>query len=54
MSYDDPQVRPLLDMEGLKVWKPGRTSGYAQLEAAVDEAGFYDREGRVTAAEYAP
>jgi phosphonate transport system substrate-binding protein len=36
MSYDDPQVRPLLDMEGLKAWRPGRTSGYAQLERAVD------------------
>jgi phosphonate transport system substrate-binding protein len=39
MSYDDPQVRPLLDMEGLKVWKPGRTSGYALLERAVDRYG---------------
>ena len=36
MSYDDPRVRPLLDMEGLKVWKPGRTSGYAALERAID------------------
>ena len=36
MSYDDPEVRPLLDMEGLKVWMPGRTSGYSVLERAVD------------------
>jgi phosphonate transport system substrate-binding protein len=36
MSYEDPRVRPLLDMEGLKVWKPGRTSGYALLERAID------------------
>ncbi len=36
MSYDDPAVRPLLDLEGLKAWRPGRTSGYAQLERAVD------------------
>lgn len=35
MSYADPLVRPLLDLEGLKRWLPGRTSGYAQLEAAV-------------------
>lgn len=42
MSYDDPEVRPLLDLEGLKVWKPGRTSGYAQLERAVDRTGFVD------------
>ncbi len=39
MSYDDPQVRPLLDMEGLKVWKPGRTAGYALLERAIDRYG---------------
>jgi ABC-type phosphate/phosphonate transport system substrate-binding protein len=39
MSYEDPQVRPLLDLEGLKVWKPGRTSGYALLERAVDRFG---------------
>ena len=54
MSYADPQVRPLLDLEGLRVWREGRTSGYAQLERAVDAEGFYDAEGRVTAAEYAP
>lgn len=54
MSYGDPQVRPLLDLEGLREWREGRTSGYAQLDAAVDATGFYDREGRVTAAGYAP
>jgi len=26
MSYDDPAVRHLLDLEGLKQWRPGRTS----------------------------
>ena len=36
MSYDDPAVRPLLDMEGLKQWRLGRTTGYAQLARAVD------------------
>jgi phosphonate transport system substrate-binding protein len=36
MSYDDPSLRPLLDMEGLKKWLPGRVSGYAALEQAVD------------------
>jgi len=36
MSYDDPALRPLLDMEGLRQWLPGRTSGYALLERAVD------------------
>ena len=54
MSYADPVVRPLLDLEGLTAWRPGRTSGYAALEAAVDETGFYDAEGNVTAADYRP
>ena len=40
MSYDDPQVRPLLDLEGLKAWLPGRTSGYAQLNEADDRFHF--------------
>jgi ABC-type phosphate/phosphonate transport system substrate-binding protein len=36
MSYADPAVRPLLEMEGLKQWLPGRLSGYAALNRAVD------------------
>ena len=42
MSYADPQVRTLLDLEGLKQWRPGRTEGYAQLNTAVDRFGFVD------------
>ncbi len=42
MSYADPAVRPLLDMEGLKVWQPGRTAGYALLERACDRFGTLD------------
>jgi ABC-type phosphate/phosphonate transport system substrate-binding protein len=42
MSYDDPEVRPLLDLEGLKQWREGRVSGYAQLEQAVDRFGYLD------------
>jgi ABC-type phosphate/phosphonate transport system substrate-binding protein len=54
MSYADAEVRPLLDLEGLTSWEDGRTSGYGPLEAAVDETGFYDAEGRVTARDYRP
>ena len=43
MRYEDPAVRRLLDLEGLKAWKPGRTSGYAQLERAVERFRFLDR-----------
>ena len=42
MSYADAEVRPLLDLEGLKRWMPGRTEGYAQLAAAVDRFSTID------------
>ena len=42
MSYADPQVRRLLDLEGLKRWLPGRTQGYALLSQAVDKFGYLD------------
>jgi phosphonate transport system substrate-binding protein len=48
MSYDDPGVRPLLDLEGLRAWRPGRTDGYRPLEAAVDQVGLDDPDGRPT------
>jgi len=54
MDYADAALRPLLDLEGLKEWQPPRLSGYDQLERAVDEAGFYDAAGAVTAADYHP
>lgn len=54
MDYDDPVARPLMDLEGLTRWLPGRESGYALLEAAVDRVGFYDARGAVTADGYRP
>jgi ABC-type phosphate/phosphonate transport system substrate-binding protein len=33
--YDDPTVRPLMDLEGLRAWLPGRTTGYRALAEAV-------------------
>ena len=42
MKYEDPVVRPLLDLEGLKQWLPGRIDGYAQLTRAVDSFGTLD------------
>ncbi len=48
MAYDDPDVRPLCDLEGLKSWYPGRLEGYQALEAAVDDAHFYDQNGTIT------
>ncbi len=45
MDYGDPEVRPLLDLEGLKQWRPGRVSGYAALEQAVDHDRLLRRPG---------
>jgi phosphonate transport system substrate-binding protein len=42
MSYRDPEVRRLLDLEGLKRWLPGRTEGYELLSKAADRFGFLD------------
>jgi ABC-type phosphate/phosphonate transport system substrate-binding protein len=44
MSYDDPEVRPLLDLEGLRQWCEGRTTGFRQLERAVDALPFAGAE----------
>jgi ABC-type phosphate/phosphonate transport system substrate-binding protein len=52
MRWDDPQVRPLLELEGLKTWLPGRTSGYALLERATDDEAFYDAQGNILATDY--
>jgi len=54
MDYADAGLRPLLDLEGLKEWRPPRLSGYEHLERAVDEAGFYDANGEITEAGYRP
>ena len=40
MSFQDPKVRVLMELEGLKQWLPARTSGYAQLENAVQRFHF--------------
>jgi phosphonate transport system substrate-binding protein len=54
MSYADPEVRVLLDLEGLKQWERPRLEGYAQLEEAVDATGFYDASGGIGAGDYRP
>jgi phosphonate transport system substrate-binding protein len=54
MSYADPEVRPLLDLEGLTEWRPGRTEGFEQLEDAVEELRFYGSDGTIMDADYRP
>jgi hypothetical protein len=43
MSYADPQVRRLLDLEGLKRWLPGRTEGYLLLSGGRRDSGYLSR-----------
>jgi len=43
MNYEDPVVRPLMDLEGLKEWRPARLTGYRLLEKAVARFGTLDR-----------
>ncbi|MES3023225.1 MAG: PhnD/SsuA/transferrin family substrate-binding protein [Pseudomonadota bacterium] len=52
MSWDDPVVRPLLELEGLRAWVPGRTSGYDALVRATDDERFYSPEGVILASDY--
>jgi ABC-type phosphate/phosphonate transport system substrate-binding protein len=39
MSYGNRRLRPLLDLEGLKHWLPGRTEGYRPLSEAIARFG---------------
>lgn len=40
MSYNDPDLRTLFDLEGLKKWVAPRTQGYRPLAAAVSALGL--------------
>ena len=41
MSYGNPLHRQMMDMEGLKKWEPGRTSGFAALTEAADKLHYF-------------
>ena len=43
MSYDDPGHREMMDLEGLRQWMPGRTTGFGPLSDAVDKRQFFER-----------
>ena len=43
MRYDNPAHREMMDLEGLKAWLPGRTSGFAALTAAVASEHFFEQ-----------
>lgn len=41
MSYENPRHREMMDLEGLKAWEPGRTSGFGPLNEAVERQGYF-------------
>jgi ABC-type phosphate/phosphonate transport system substrate-binding protein len=41
MRYDNPAHREMMDLEGLKAWLPGRTTGFGPLTAAVATERFF-------------
>lgn len=41
MSWDDPEHRRILELEGLRQWMPPREEGYASLRAALDRQGLW-------------
>ena len=45
MSYENPKHREMMDMEGLKAWVPGRTTGFGILTRAVDHSHFFQEVG---------
>ena len=42
MRYDDPSHREMMDLEGLKAWLPGRTTGFSALAASVAAERFFE------------
>lgn len=46
MTYDDPGHREMMDLEGLKEWMLGRTSGFGPLTEAVEALGYFETAPR--------
>jgi ABC-type phosphate/phosphonate transport system substrate-binding protein len=40
MSYDDPSLRPAMDLEGVKRWYQADRDGYVELTRAMEEQGY--------------
>jgi phosphonate transport system substrate-binding protein len=47
MTYEEPAHRQMMDLEGLKAWMPGRTTGFKALAEAVVTEGFFERPPEV-------
>jgi ABC-type phosphate/phosphonate transport system substrate-binding protein len=44
MRYDVPEHREMMDLEGLKAWLPGRTTGFGALSAEVEAERYFERD----------
>ena len=42
MSYDNPKHREMMDLEGLKKWETGRTTGFAALSEACEQLRYFE------------
>jgi len=42
MQYGNPAHREMMDLEGLKAWLPGRTTGFGPLTSAVGSERFFE------------
>jgi phosphonate transport system substrate-binding protein len=42
MRYDEPSHREMMDLEGLKAWLPGRTTGFDALSSSVSAERFFE------------
>jgi ABC-type phosphate/phosphonate transport system substrate-binding protein len=42
MSYENPKHREMMDMEGLKQWEPGRTTGFSLLKEACEKLKYFE------------
>jgi phosphonate transport system substrate-binding protein len=42
MSYDEPALRPAMDLEGVKRWLPADKQGYTTLTEAMREQGYLE------------
>ncbi len=43
MDYDNPDHKEMMDLEGLKKWEPGRTSGFGPLTTGCELTRFFER-----------
>jgi ABC-type phosphate/phosphonate transport system substrate-binding protein len=42
MDFDDPTLRPAMELESVRRWLAGETGGYATLEIAMREQGYLE------------